>query len=92
MDKRPDRLYQVKFQQWDKLWCLTGPVGSNGRLLFHSAQDAASHAKWDARDDGGKLEVYTDKGELFKVIELKPSEGASSQFVMPTTEKVADLR
>ena len=84
MPQAPVPTYRVEYEPSRGSWLLTGPVGANGRLLFHSAQDSASHAKWNAREDGGKLEVYTDRGELFKTIELKPSEGADSVFILPS--------
>ena len=64
--------YEVKFQPWDRSWCLSGPVGSNGRLIFSSAREASSFARWDAKRIGGTIRIHDEQGALFKTIEIKP--------------------
>ncbi len=76
--------YEVNFQPWDHSWLLSGPVGANGRLLFQSAQDAVSHARWAAKSNGGTITVYDAKGELFKIIEIEPDISAGDGFVLPS--------
>ena len=68
--------YAVRFQPWDDLWCLTGPVGACGRLLFKTARHAASHARWEARETGGVIEVFDPEGQPFKT--LRVTGGADS--------------
>jgi hypothetical protein len=59
-------------------------VGANGRLLFRSARDAASHARWAAKTDGGTIKVYDPKGQLFKTIELAPDVSGEDGYVLPS--------
>jgi hypothetical protein len=59
-------------------------VGANGRLLFTSAKDAASHARWDARRDGGKIEVFDQQGQLFKTITVEADQSANEGFILPS--------
>ena len=79
-------LYEVKFQTWDHSWLLSGPEGANGRLLFQSAQDAVSHARWAAKANGGTITVYDEKGQLFKIIEIEPNLGIDDHFVLPNSD------
>ncbi|MDA7890962.1 hypothetical protein N9B19_04740 [Akkermansiaceae bacterium] len=59
-------------------------MGATGRLLFTSAKDAASHARWDARRDGGKIEVFDQQGQLFKTITVDEDTGTEDGFVLPS--------
>ncbi len=76
--------YEVKFQPWDHSWCLSGPVGANGKLLFNSARDAASHARWNAKAKGGTINIYDQDGKLFKSIEVAPDLENDDGFVLPS--------
>ncbi len=67
---KPVILYEVNFQPWDASWLLSGPVGANGFLLFQSARDAVSHARWSAKANGGTITVFEEKGKLFTTIEI----------------------
>ncbi len=62
------------------------PEGANGRLLFQSARDAVSHARWAAKANGGTITVYDAKGELFKIIEIEPNLGSDDHFVLPNSD------
>jgi hypothetical protein len=68
----------------DRSWLLSGPVVANGRLLFQTAKDAASHARWAARTDGGTIHVYDAEGRLFKTIEVDPNESGEDGLVLPS--------
>ena len=76
--------YEVNFQPWDHSWLLSGPVGANGRLLFQSAQDAVSHARWAAKSNGGTITVYDPQGQLFKTIDLMPQVQDGDPFILPS--------
>lgn len=56
-------------------WILTGPVGARGALHFTSARNAASHARWAARESGGILTVFDPNGKLYKVERMDPNDG-----------------
>ena len=58
-------------------------MGANGSLLFGSVRDAASHARWAARTDGGIVEVYDAEGRLFKIIEIDPNYSGEDGLVLP---------
>ena len=77
-------LYEVNFQPWDASWLLSGPVGANGKLLFASARDAVSHARWAAKANGGTITVYDAKGQLFKTIEIEPEIPGGDAYVFPS--------
>jgi hypothetical protein len=77
-------VYEVKLQPWDRSWLLSGPVGANGKLLFASAREATSFARWGAKRDGGTIKVYDDRGKLFKIIEINPSQESDEGFVLPS--------
>ena len=81
---KPVILYQVNFQPWDASWLLSGPVGANGKLLFASARDAVSHARWAAKANGGTITVYDPQGQLFKTIEIEPDISGEDGFVLPS--------
>ena len=76
--------YDVQFQPWGHSLPLSEPVGANGRLLFGSALDAASHARWAAKADGGVLSVYDAEGLTFKIIEIAPEVPGEDGFVLPS--------
>lgn len=79
-----DTRYEVRFQPWDCSWLLSGPVGANGGLLFKSARDAASHARWAAKANGGRITVYDPQGKLFKTIEIEPDITDGDPYVLPS--------
>ena len=62
------------------------PEGANGRLLFQSARDAVSHARWAAKANGGTITVYDPQGKLFKVIDVPPDIGADDHFILPNSD------
>jgi hypothetical protein len=76
--------YEISFQPWDGSWCLSGPVGANGRLVFQSARDAASHAKWNAKRDGGEIEVFDQQGQLYRTITIDADHAAEDGFILPS--------
>ena len=76
--------YTVRFQPWDGSWLLSGPVGARGRLLFQSAREAASHARWAARSEGGTIEVFDPQGKPFKTIEVEPDQTVNDGYVLPS--------
>jgi len=78
--------YDVKFQPWDQSWCLSGPVGANGKLCFGSAREAASHARWAAKTKGGTIKVHDQDGNLFKTIEVAPDVPGEDGLVLPSCE------
>ena len=59
-------------------------MGANGRLLFRSARDATSHARWDAKGAGGVISVYDAEGHLFKTIEVAPDVSGEDGFILPS--------
>jgi hypothetical protein len=59
-------------------------VGANGRLLFRSARDAASHARWGAKNTGGTIKVFDAEGQLFKTIEIAPDVSSEDGYVLPS--------
>ncbi len=60
------------------------PEGANGRLLFQSAQDAVSHARWAAKANGGTITVFDPQGKLFKIIEIEPEIPGGDAYVFPS--------
>jgi hypothetical protein len=52
-------------------------VGAKGCLRYTTARDAADHARWDARDTGGMIEIFDQQGQLYRKIcrRRKPSLG-----------------
>ena len=60
------------------------PEGANGRLLFQSARDAVSHARWAAKSNGGTITVYDPQGQLFKTIDLMPQVQDGDPFILPS--------
>jgi hypothetical protein len=47
------------------------------------ARDAVSYARWDARNTGGKVEVFGIEGKLFKTIEVEADERINKGYVLP---------
>jgi hypothetical protein len=43
-----------------------------------------SYARWDARNTGGKVEVFDQQGQLYRKICVKADELADSAFVLPS--------
>ena len=84
MPQSPVPTYRVEREPYRGLWLLTGPVGARGSLLFQTAREAASHARWAARCDGGEIEVYDPKGQLFKTIEVEADETINAGYVLPS--------
>jgi hypothetical protein len=76
--------YSITFQPWSGNWELVGPVGGNGRLLFTSARDAASHARWDAKAKGGTIKVHDKDGKLFKTIKIEADESGEDGLILPS--------
>jgi len=76
--------YRVEYEPTLGSWLLTGPVGAKGFLRYTSARDAADYACWDARDRGGKIDVFDQQGQLFRKISVKADELADSAFVLPS--------
>ena len=85
-----DTSYEVKFQPWSRSWCLSGPVGANGILLFQSARAAVSHARWAAKASGGTITFFDPKGKLFKIIEIEPNLSGEDGFVLPSCDDLGD--
>ncbi|MEJ6644614.1 MAG: hypothetical protein QNL33_15295 [Akkermansiaceae bacterium] len=59
-------------------------MGANGGLLFQSARDAASHARWAAKVNGGTITVFDPQGKLFKIIEIEPEIPGGEVYVLPS--------
>lgn len=58
-------LFEIRPKRSGKGVELTGPVGSNGLLLFRCVRDAASHARWQAGlIGGGILKAYDAQGRV----------------------------
>ena len=55
-----------------------------GCLRYKTARDAAEYARWDARDRGGKIDVFDQQERLFRSIVIEPAELADSGFVLPS--------
>ena len=83
-DEKQVNQYEVKFQPWGHSWLLSEPVGANGHLRFQSAREAASHARWTAKRDGGVISVYDPEGQLFKTIEIASDVSGEDGFVLPS--------
>ena len=84
MPQPPVPTYRVEREPSRDLWLLFGPVGARGHLLFQTAREAASHARWAARCDGGVIKVYDPKGQLFKKIEVEADETINAGYVLPS--------
>jgi len=84
MLQAPVPTYRVEYESSRGSWLLTGPVGAKGFLRYLTARDAADYACWDARDRGGKIEVFDHQGRLFRSIVIEAAELADSGFVLPS--------
>ena len=80
----PAPIYRVEREPSRGLWLLTGPVGARGHLLFQTAREAASHARWAARCDGGVIEVFDPGGKPFKTISVEADETINQGYVLPS--------
>lgn len=83
MSPRVNR-YEGRFQPWNSSWLLPGPVGANGPLLFQSAREAASRARWAEEIKGGAINVFDAQNNLFKTIEIAPDASSEDGFVLPS--------
>ena len=84
MSQPPVPTYRVEYEPSRGSWLLTGPVGAKGCLRYKTARDAADYARWDARDRGGKIDVFDQQERLFRSIVIEPAELADSGFVLPS--------
>ena len=84
MPQAPVPTYRVEYEPSRGSWLLTGPVGAKGCLYYQTARDAADYASWDARNRGGIIDVFDQKGRLFRSIVIEPAELADSGFVLPS--------
>ena len=80
----PQASYRIEYQQSRGLWLLSGPVGARGSLLFETAREAASHARWAARCDGGVIKVYDPTGKPFKTISVEADETINQGYILPS--------
>ncbi|MEN8865702.1 MAG: hypothetical protein ABF381_08985 [Akkermansiaceae bacterium] len=76
--------YRVEYEPSRGSWRLTGAVGAKGCLRYTTARDAADHARWDARDTGGIIDVFDQSGQLFRKSSVKADALADSAFVLPS--------
>ena len=53
-------------------------------MLFESARDAVSHARWSAKANVGTITVFDPQGELFKTIEIAPDISGEDGYVLPS--------
>ena len=67
MPQTPIPTYRVEYEPSRGSWMLSGPVGAKGFLRYMTARDAADYARWDARNSGGKIEVFDQQGRLYRV-------------------------
>ena len=84
MPQPPVPTYRVEYDPSRGSWLLPGPVAAKGFLRYVTAQDAAEYASWDARDRGGKIDVFDQQERLFRSIVIEPAELADSGFVLPS--------
>ena len=80
----PVPTYRVEYELSRGSWLLTGPVGAKGYLRYTIARDAADYARWDARDSGGTIDVFDQRGRLFRRIVIRATELGDSGFVLPS--------
>ena len=84
MPQAPVLTYRVEYEPFRGSWLLSGPVGAKGFLGYTTARDAADYARWDARDRGGKIDVFDQQRRLFRSIVIEPAKLADSGFVLPS--------
>ncbi len=77
-------IYTIKFQRWDRSWCLLGPVGANRKLLFGSARSGRQSCSMVAKAKGGTIKVHDDRGKLFKIIEVEAKVSGGAAYVLPS--------
>jgi hypothetical protein len=58
--------------------------GARVSQVWDCGRDAVSYARWDARNTGGKVEVFDQQGQLYRKICVKADELADSAFVLPS--------
>ena len=84
MPQAPVPTYRVEYEPSRGSWLLTGPVGAKGCLRYRTSRHAADYARWDARDRGGKIDVFDQQERLFRSIVIEADELADSGFVLPS--------
>ncbi len=84
MPQPPVPTYRVEYEPSRGSWLLTGPVGAKGYLRYTTARDAADYARWDARDRGGNIDVFDQKGQLFRKISVKANDSVAAGLVLPS--------
>ena len=84
MPQPPVPTCRVEYEPSRGSWLLTGPVGAKGCLRYTTARDAADYACWDARDRGGKIDVFDQQRRFFRSIVIEPAKLAYSGFVLPS--------
>jgi hypothetical protein len=84
MPQPPVATYRVEYEPSRGSWLLTGPVGANGCLRYTTARDAAEYARWDARDSGGTIDVFDQRGRLYRVIKVKSGDSVDAGLVLPS--------
>ena len=84
MPQPPVPTCRVEYEPYRGSWLLTGPVGAKGCLRYTTARDAADYACWDARDRGGKIDVFDQQRRFFRSIVIEPAKLADSGFVLPS--------
>ena len=51
---------------------------------YQTARDAAEYARWDARDSGGTIDVFDQRGRLYRVIKVKSGDSVDAGLVLPS--------
>ena len=57
-------------------------MGAKGSLLFGSAKDAASHARWAARQSGGILTIFDPDGKFYREEKMDPNDGTEIAMIL----------
>ena len=84
MPEAPVTNYRVQYEPSRGSWLLTGPVGAKGFLKYQAARDAAEYARWDAPVNVSTINVFDQKGHLYRKICIKADALADSAFVLPS--------
>ena len=84
MPQAPIPTYRVQYEPSRGSWLLTGPVGAKGCLRYTTARDAADYARWDARNTGGKVEIFDQQGQLYRKICIKADDSVAAGLVLPS--------
>ena len=66
-------------------------MGAKGCLYYQTARDAADYACWDARDRGGKIDVFDQQERLFRSIVIETAELTDSGFDAATRKNAPQL-